>query len=206
MRQDAHKNAATGSRRRFAASRLGERGSVAVEAALIFPVLIILAMGIAEFTLLLRDYVATSSLVRAGARTASALPRDAQFLTATTLAVAQSGSSLPKGSLQELWVYDANSDGFPGNSGNRDFEEKDCSTGCVRYKWNSAAQTFSLVGGSWPSTKVNACLGDPQASSVGVYVKAQHSWLTKIFFDTTTIQDRSVMNFEPITGMGIECK
>ena len=49
-----------------------DRGAVAVEAALITPVLVLLVFGIIEFGLAFRDWLAVTSAVRAGARTAAA--------------------------------------------------------------------------------------------------------------------------------------
>lgn len=185
--------------RRAARGRLGERGSVAVEAALIFPLLITLTFGIIEFALLMRDHTATTSLVRAGARTASALPRDPALIVSTKTAMEVAGSALPQDSYEELWIYKANAAGFPGSAGNTDFQPSDCTSDCVRYTWNDARDQFVQVSGtSWPVTSINACPGDPNAQAVGVYLKAKHEWLTGLFFDTTYVSDRAVLKFEPI--------
>ena len=62
-------DANAGARRR---PRFSQRGAVAVEAALVTPLLIIVLLGIVEMTLALKDKVAISSAVRVGARVASA--------------------------------------------------------------------------------------------------------------------------------------
>lgn len=189
--------------------RLGERGSVAVEAAIIFPLLVTLTFGIIEFALLMRDHVATTSLVRAGARTASALPRDPALIVNTVAAMEKAGSALPKDSYEELWIYRANDNGFPGAAGNDNFEPSDCAANCVRYAWNAAGDSFEQVSGtSWPVTNINACPGDPDADAVGVYLKANHTWLTGLFFDETTVGDRAVLRFEPIAtySASVPCK
>src|SRR4051812_14661219 len=48
-----------------------ERGAVAVEAAIVSPLLLVLLLGIVEMSLLMRDVVSTNSAVRTGARVAS---------------------------------------------------------------------------------------------------------------------------------------
>jgi Flp pilus assembly protein TadG len=176
--------------------QLGERGAVAVEAAIIFPLLVVLTFGIIEFSLLMRDVTATASVVRAGARTASALPRQTTMLTATVDSMKKAGSAMPQDSYDELWIYKANATGFPGAY--TSMTGATCSTSCVKYRWNDAANTFVAVGGSWDMMSINACPGDAAAESVGVYLKADHKWLTGLFFDQTSISDRAVLKFEPI--------
>ena len=183
--------------RRLRSSWLGDRG--AVEAALIFPILIVLTFGIIEFSLLMRDHTATTSLVRSGARTASALPRDPALVASTVAAMERAGSALPKDSYEELWIYKANAAGFPGGAGNTTFDPSACTNDCVRYGWNDSRDKFVQVSGTgWPVNTINACAGDPNAQSVGVYLKAKHTWLTGLFFDTTEVADRAVLKFEPI--------
>jgi hypothetical protein len=188
--------------------RFGDRGSVAVEAAIIFPLLITLTFGIIEFALLMRDHTATSSLVRAGARTASALPRDPAMVVSTVEAMERAGSALPQSSYEELWIYRANAAGYPGGPSNRDFSAGSCTSNCVRYSWNEAGDEFRQVSGSWSPTSINACAGDPGAQAVGVYLKANHEWITGLFFDTTFVADRAVLKFEPIATLSsaVPCK
>src|SRR5262245_41595604 len=53
-------------------TRNGDRGAVAVEAALVTPLILLLITGVIELALLMRDDVALTSAVRNGGRTASA--------------------------------------------------------------------------------------------------------------------------------------
>jgi Flp pilus assembly protein TadG len=175
----------------------GDRGAAAVEAAIILPLLIFLLFGIIEISLLLRDNIATTSLVRAGARTASALPRSSALITDTVASMEKAGSALPKDSYDELWVYRADSNGVPiGNSTSNKFGV--CGTDCVRYAWNDTRDTFGKVSGSWDPLSINACPGDPNAQSVGVYLKATHSFLTGLFGSSMTVSDYAVLKFEPV--------
>ena len=47
-------------------------------------------------------------------------------------AVQRAGSALPEDSIEELWVYQANDEGYPLPDGN---EEWICGEDCVRYRW-----------------------------------------------------------------------
>ncbi len=58
-----------------------QRGAVAVEAALVTPVVCLMLFGIVEMSLLMRDVVSASSSVRAGTRVASASAAAGKCLT-----------------------------------------------------------------------------------------------------------------------------
>lgn len=173
-----------------------DRGGVAVEFALIAPILIMLLFGVIEFSLLLRDHVATTSLVRAGSRTASAMPRSAKMVTATVEAMERAGSALPKNAYEELWIYRARADGTPqsGSFGT-------CDSDCVRYTWDEDGEFRKTADSDWDPETINACPGDPDADSVGVYLMARHQWLTGLFTDSTQVSDHAVMRFEPVATL-----
>lgn len=174
-----------------------EDGAVAVEAALIIPVLVLLVFGMIDLSLLLRDHVATTSLVRAGARTASALPRVPSLVEDTVDAMERAGSALPKDSYEELWIYRAGPEGFPvGNTESNPFAS--CATDCVRYAWNDSRDSFGRTSGTWDPASINACPGDPDAMAVGVYLKANHNFVTGVFGGSTGVADHAVLKFEPL--------
>jgi len=191
-----------------------ERGAVVVEAALVTPILLILMLGIIEMALLMKDDVALTSAVRTGGRTASAnasagpggvneggdcvapcspanVPMFAQL---AANAIARGGSALPKDSIQELWVYKANDKGYPGANGQKVWA---CGSNCVKFKWVDAKDQFRYVSGSWISSSVNACANN-SPDAVGIYMKAQHDFLTGFFTNHVMIEDHSVFAFEPL--------
>ncbi len=187
----------------------GDRGAVAVEAALVTPLILLIVFGIIEFTLLLKDNVAVSSAVRAGARTASAEPRSTTFLTDTAAQMDRAVASLSDDGLSaagaELWIYQANANGYP--SGNA-ITAGSCGAAahCVRFTYNTGSQSFTATAGElskWPPTSINACPKDPALNpsgpdSVGVYLSYEHSFITGMFGTKLTLADHSVLNFEPV--------
>jgi hypothetical protein len=196
-----------------------DEGAAAVEFALVAMLLITLVFGIIEFSLLLRDYVSVGSAVRQGARIASAeagagpatcltypvgvTPPPCSPTTAPKLAqdaadaIQVEGSAMPKGNIDEIWVYKANSSGFPGTA--TDMATATCSTNCVRYTWIAANSRFQYASGTWSSTSINACVGTATPmDSVGVIMKATHRYIIGMFGTTTAISDRAVMLFEPL--------
>ena len=167
--------------------RARERGAVAIEAALITPLLLFLVIGIIEMSLLMKDEVAATSAVRVAGRTASAnagagpgevageeclspcTPASAPMLAQLAAnALQRAGSALPEDSIEELLVYRANDDGYPLPDGNRTWT---CGTDCVRYRWVDSLNEFRFVGGAWASSEINAC-ANQQPDAVGIYLRA----------------------------------
>jgi hypothetical protein len=182
----------------------GDRGAVAVEAALVFPILALLAFGMIETTLLLRDHVSATSLARAGARVASAEPRfgtvaghdgGPSFAQDAADSIERAGATLPRGLLDYVWIYQATAAGDPVGA---------CpGTKCVQYAWNNLPAPngrFVYQGGTWDPASINACLGDPSAQSVGVRIQATHPWVVGFPFTGAApkVTARTVMKFEPL--------
>ncbi|MGB7982007.1 MAG: TadE family protein, partial [Candidatus Nanopelagicales bacterium] len=89
----------------------GERGTVAIEAALIFPLLILLVFGIIEWSLVLKDQMELTSVARAGARTGSSLSPARPFVAPTPAMTRQvvdslvsAASSLPRDTIDYVLV------------------------------------------------------------------------------------------------------
>jgi hypothetical protein len=109
-------------------------------------------------------------------------------------AIQQAGSALPKDSIEELWVYKANAKGYPGTATNTSWT---CTTNCVKFKWVDSKDQFRYVSGTWTSSTVNACANN-SPDAVGIYMKADHKFLTGFFTRDVEIDDHSVFAFEPL--------
>jgi hypothetical protein len=194
-------------------------GAAAVEFALVSLLLFTLLFGVIEFSLLLRDNVSVSSAVRSGARIASAEPGAGHVTACPTTpappppcapatvpqlaqdaadAVQRSATAMPKNNIDEMWVYKANSSGFPGSYTDWSTARCDVDT-CVKFVWVDANSRFQYSSGTWTSTSIAACTGPGKADAVGVIIKATHKFLLGgIFGTTTSMRDRAVMQFEPL--------
>lgn len=190
----------------------GERGAVALEAALVTPLIMILVFGVVEMSLLMKDDVALTSAVRNGGRTASSnagagpgvdgancttpcSPANAPLLAQLAAnAIQNAGSALPKDSINELWVYKANNKGYPGVDNAKTWT---CTSNCVIYKWNKSLDRFTYRSGTWKSTSISACANN-NPDSVGVYMTAKHNFMTGLFSKQVTIEDHAVFAFEPL--------
>ncbi|MCU1459619.1 MAG: hypothetical protein JWL73_3711 [Actinomycetia bacterium] len=176
-------------------SERGERGAVLVETVFILPVLVLLISGIVEFGMTFREASTITASTRAGARIASAMPRNPAFVQATADAVSSAINDLPSDEPQQLWIYAANQYGFPGSSTSM---PTTCSTKCVIYTWSQAAKAFQSPSGSYPATGPsgqNACPGS--TDQVGVYVKGLHKEIFPLFGDRT-LTGKTVMRLEPV--------
>lgn len=177
-----------------------DAGATAVEAALVTPVVLALFFGIIELGFLFKDYVAVTGAVRAGARIASANPRNSTFAQIAADQVALTAGAINFKDVQQLWVYKAalTTDkpvGFSDFSG--------CTT-CVKFAWDAGTKKFVVSGGSWPSTAQNACSSSTTAGPpdrVGVYLMLRHKAFTGFVFKSVDIAEASILTLEPISTL-----
>ena len=168
-----------------------ERGAVAVEFALILPILVILTFGIIEFSSAYHDSSVIADATRAGGRVGSAQATTPTFASSVVQSVNSALSTMPRNAPQELWIYKANSAGYPG--GGSSFSS--CSSNCIRYTWSSGARAFTGGSGSWAASAMQACTAP--YDEIGVYVKINHAFVTGLFGSDLTLTDHAVFRLEP---------
>ena len=180
--------------------RRESEGVVAVEFALILPILAILVFGIIEFGMLFRANLTVSQAARAGARTAAAQPRILGYQTNSASAVAASlRNTLSTEEITYLSIYRANKiTGLPADGSSY----KTCTT-CYRFSWDPATKTWTQLGGAaWPAASQQACGSEALTDYLGVYVEAKYTWVTglfrPVFGSASLLQERTVMRLEPI--------
>jgi hypothetical protein len=179
------------------------RGAVAVEAALITPLLVTILFGIIEVGLLMRDDLSFNQAARAGARAAAAMPRSDDYQQAAAHAVAGALRGVSPSSVQSLTIFRADpATGKPLNGA----DPTTCTTDCVRFTWNRSTQAFDAVSGtSWPANKQKACGEESSTDYLGIQLQGFHPWLTRLFGNGVTVQEKAVMRLEPILAAG-ECQ
>jgi len=104
---------------------------------------------------------------------------------------------MPQDQINWIIVYNANTAGYPMPTGNT---SATCAADCVKYVWNATKNQFVYSSGSWASASINACINDPNRMSVGIIMNAKHPWITGLFGNSVAIQERTVMQFEPLTS------
>ncbi len=157
-----------------------ERGAVAVEAALVTPILILLVFGIIEMSLLMRDAAGVTNQVRAGARIAATEAASGPSSSSTpsspttpSTAVQNAGSSMPLSSVNWVLVYQANQYGYPMPSTNTN--SLTCSTNCIKYVWSTSSNKFVRSSGHVGHHHHQRVRQRPQPSvGGGGHVRAAH--------------------------------
>ena len=174
-----------------------ERGAVLVETALLLPLMLLLVFGIIELSALYTSAAQVTDGTRSGARTGSALARTPDYAVNIADAAESALSRMPSTAPEEIWIYRANDEGYPGADGNTSFTS--CSSNCISYQWLPAQERFDTDnpgGNGWPAGTHNVCDGQP-FDEVGVYVKATHAYYTGFFGESRTLVDHAVFRFEP---------
>ena len=121
------------------------------------------------------------------------------YATAVVQAVQRSAvPTLPSDVPQELWIYKANSQGYPGSGSSF----SSCATNCIKYTYNPASKSFvaSPGGGGWPASTHQVCT--QPYDEIGVYVKLNHHFVTRLFGADVTLTDHAVFRFEPVAELG----
>jgi hypothetical protein len=178
-----------------------QRGAVLVEAAIVIPILMMITLGIVEYGGAYRENAALAGAARAGARVASSLPKTDFGCTApctdsaVTVAAAVSSAlqSFGSNAPQEMWIYKV---GVAGNTP----PFTSCSS-CVGYNWDPSSKSFGGAqrGTGWSAATQNACAGGPD-DEIGVYIKVNHTAVTRIFGGDRTLTATTIMRLEPFVG------
>lgn len=183
--------------------RRKDRGTVLVEAALIMPVLIMLAMGTIEFGMAWRGRLSVQNATRAGARAGASLATDAQ----TDYNILQSvksglGTNFTKASTIIVYKASASDGAVPSNCLSGGSQAGVCNVYTMA-DLSASPSSFGCGAGakdtSWCPTSRNADVTSASGPDyVGVYVRYSHSLITGSFGSgTITLADSTVMRLEP---------
>ncbi len=207
-------------RRRGNQSRRGERGTALVEAAFVTPLFLILIFGIMEFGFLFRNYLTVANTTREGSRTASVSGSSPEADYLTLRSVEHAFAAWGVENLDFVVIYHA--------TGPNDTIPPGCKVGPVPNKCNyftPAEFLLSLndaadnptdyfrcvpaiaVDRHWCPADRNTGLSDPAAGGygsgpayIGVYVQAEHHYVTGFFGSTGTLSDDRIIRIEPDKG------
>lgn len=228
---------------RARAKARSNRGAAIVEAAFITPVFFALILGIFEAGLYMKDYLAVSNSVRAGARSASASGANSKADMYTIIDIANETAALSGNQIEYVVIYKATGPGAgPTDVGGPD--DVGCKSGvpvagvCNVYRYadfekareqakEENAQAAAVTAGIartlntdkiwfgcvtsgphadlspdrfWcPGTRKDARSDNNRAGPdyVGVWMKVDHRWVTRMFGTATTMTDQSVIQIEP---------
>lgn len=209
-------------RRAGSPSRKSERGSSLLEAAFVTPLFFMLIFGILEFGFLFRNYLTVTNTTREGSRTASVSGSapEADFLTLRSIEHAFQAWGTENLDFVVIYHADGPDDTVPDScklgpvSGNaypglcNYYRPSEFSLSLVDANGdptNYFRCGTSAVDRHWcPSDRLTGLSEDSDDPSfddgpayIGVYVQAQHHYLTGFFGQTSTLSDDRIIRIEP---------
>ncbi len=170
-----------------------------VEFAVVFGLLLVIALGAFEYGMLFRDWLSVTVAAREGARVGASAGTitnaDCIILDATAGAL----QSLNSGGVDFIAIYNSSPPGsYPGDSSS--------STKRYRPPIGSESPDLNCSGGSWVTVNTGSAW-DPSdrdndgddADWIGVRVEFSHNWMTDFlwFSGTADFSDDAVFRLEP---------
>lgn len=177
-----------------------ERGATLVEVGIVLPMLIVLAVGLAEIGFLVIDYVTVTNAARSGARTGAAAARDPGADTAILEVIEEDICNLRFSDFDTviIRVFEADPDGsIPDPPGGKVNEW----TNSGALTCGSVGHGFSCTGGCpgpWtPESRDNT---PPSLDQLGVEITYTHTSITGLMpWLDLTLTETAVMQVEPNT-------
>lgn len=185
-----------------------ERGASLVEAALVVPLLILLAFGAAEFGFVFLDFLNVSSAAREGARVGSAVGDAVDADVLMLGAIAEATSDLDNSTIEAIWIFEAQANGDPVDNCVVDSSLNYFTCVGPTNRTNIYDSSGNLLIGSWNSTGRNVTVGlnCPAAPAdcpdrLGVRVVFTHQYITGFLsFPTGPFAEDAVFQLEPDVG------
>ncbi|MGA7281664.1 MAG: TadE family protein [Acidimicrobiia bacterium] len=174
-----------------------ERGASLVEAAILIPMLLLLAIGLSEVGFLVVDYLTVTNAAREGARTGAAAANfDDGTIDADDLiinAVEESACNLTFGTLKEVRIFKADANGDPTAGSINVYTPGGGGLFC-----DSPTYNLTCTSCNWPPMSRDRV--PPTLDDIGVEVTFTHNDVTGLFpFPTVDWTETAVMQIEPDT-------
>ncbi len=192
LRQPGRSHAREGGAALIETSR-NERGATLVEFAVIFPLVIMLVMGIAEFSLAFKDWLTINHASRQGARGGATAAND---ITADIQVLNAVEEALAGGDVQSIVnVRVSNPDGAQSTTYTY--------TGDPICAWTPCPDPYAGPNLYDPPYQPpnylpeNRDVTAPQPGRIKVSITLTHEWFTGLFADTSTWTAETIMRLEP---------
>jgi len=185
-----------------------ERGASLLEAAIVAPLLILLAFGAAEFGFVFLDFLNVSSAAREGARVGSAVGDAVDADTLILGAIAEATADLDNSIIEAIWIFEAKANGDPVDNCVVDSSPDFYTCAGVPVTTNIYDGAGNLLTGSWNATgrRVTVGLNCPASPAecpdrLGVRVVFTHQYITGFLaFPTGPFAEDAVFQLEPDVG------
>ena len=178
----------TGSRR--------QRGATIIEAALVFPLLILIIMGIMEIGLAFKDYLTVSYMSREGARVGALAGNDADADCAILRGIGTVATQGDLNRITSIQIFKADVNGAQGVTNYAVFDGGDPNL-CNVPAQPSDNWTINPIG--WVATSRQTVVGDDPLDIIGVRIIMTHDWVTNFapFRGSITIDESTITRLEP---------
>jgi hypothetical protein len=180
------------------------RGSSLIEAALVFPILILIIIGTVEIGLAFKDYLAVSAMSREGARIAALAGQDLEADCAVLEGIASITTQSDLIRIANVQIYKAaEGTGAQGATDRWVYNGGDPME-CDGATPNGVPDGWTLQAAGWPpgggrQITVPTQPGSPPLDIVGVRVQLNRSWFTGFppFRGSFTIDESTITRMEP---------
>lgn len=186
-------------RRLFSFRKKDEDGAAMVEFAVVFALLLTLALGAFEYGMLFRDWLSVTVAAREGGRVAASAATYGQADCVILEAAAGALQSLNSGELDEIHIYRSDANGsYPGSSSSYNRRYRPAQPSDPSIVACSGTQWVALhLGGNWdPADRDNSGV---DADWIGVRVVFDHNWMTDFLWWSGSVSssDDAVFRMEP---------
>lgn len=178
--------------------RSKEGGATLIEASLVFPILILIIMGILELGMVFKDYLTVSYLSREAARIGALAGDDPFADCAILLGIEGLATTRDLSRMEPIEIYRASPNGavLQGpNTGNYE--------GGSPAKCSVPAQvddTWTVNSAPWPTDQREVSVGPVVSPDIiGVRIQMRHDWITGFppFRGFVDIDERTITRLEP---------
>lgn len=175
-----------------------ERGATLVEAAMVFPILILIVMGTLEIGLAFKDYLTVSYISREGARLGALAGDDPEADCAIVEGIGNLATSTDLERIDEIQIFKADEGtGAQGLTNVATYNPGEDPTICNVPASPTDGWTISPV--NWSPTSRQTTVGTDTLDIIGVRVILTRSWVTGFppFRGTSQIDESTLTRLEP---------
>jgi hypothetical protein len=173
-----------------------QQGATIIEAAIVFPLLILIIMGILEIGLAFKDYLTVSYISREAARVGALAGDDADADCAILEAIGTVATGGDLARISSIQIFKADVNGAQGVTNYAVFDGGDPSL-CNVPAQPSDTWTINPIG--WVATSRQTVVGVDPLDIIGVRIIMTHDWVTNFmpFRGSITIDESTITRLEP---------
>ena len=173
-----------------------QRGATLVEAAMVFPLLILIIVGILEIGLAFKDYLTISYISREAARVGALAGNDTNADCSILRGIGTVATEGDLNRITSIQIFKADTNGAQGVTNVATYDGGDPSL-CTVPAQPSDSWTISPIG--WAPTSRQTAVGSTDLDIIGVRIIMTHDWITNFppFRGSITIDESTITRLEP---------